>query len=185
MSLLWFWVSYQHDYVEERHPVQRVQRLLATFHCSPEIFIIFEASIHSYCLCGRTCACIDSGWILFGLWEWFVKTLFASFPNSLPVTLISCSSCPVMVVGTDLEWLTQLNSPLSAWTVFLSSTTQMCMLSPSWPHYITSTILSNNLTRNDAQTPETQQLLEPPIPFCPHTSAFCSPLPTSFFTAKL
>lgn len=30
---------------------------------------------------------------------------------------------------------------------------------------ITSTNLSNNQTRNDAQTPETQQLLEPPLPF--------------------
>lgn len=106
-----------------------------------------------------------------GLWThltWFVReicwNLLRPFPNSQPVTLVSSSSCPAMVAGTDPEWITQPISPLSAWTRFLSSSTHMCMFSPSWPHYITTTDLSN-LTRNDAQTPETQQLLEPPFPF--------------------
>ena len=67
--------------------------------------------------------------------------------------LISCSSCPAMEAGTDLEWLTQPNS-----LVFFSPTKQVCMFSLSWPHYITSTNLGYNLTWNNAQTPETQQL---------------------------
>lgn len=67
--------------------------------------------------------------------------------------LISCSSCPLMEAGTDLEWLTQPNGLL-----FFSPTTQVCMFSLSWPHYITSTNLGYNLTWNNAQTPDSQQL---------------------------
>lgn len=153
------------------------------FHCSPVLIVVISASIRSYCPCRRG----DSEWILFGFVRQICWNPLRPFPNSLPMTLISCSFCPVMMVGTGLEWFTQPNGPLSAWTSFLSSTTQMCMFSPSWPHYITSTNLSNNLTRNDAQTPETQQLLEPPLPFLfvlvPLPSASLFPPP--FFTAKL
>lgn len=111
---------------------------------------------------------------------WFVREVCLNplrpLPNSLRVTLISCSFCPVMTVGADLECFTQPNGRHGP--SFLSSTTQTCMFSPSRPPYITSTNLSNNLTRDDAQTPGTRQLLEPPlsIPFRP--SSLCLLLPS-------
>lgn len=149
-------VSYRLDYVEESGAGAFTVHLACHCHFS-----------NSCCLCRRR-----TGWILFGLSERTVENPRRSFPNSLPATLISC--CPVVLVGTDREWFAQPSGPLLAWTSRLSSTTQMCMFSPSWPHYITSTNLSNNQTRNDAQPPETQQLLEPPLPFL-----FVLPLPSA------
>lgn len=51
-----------------------------------------------------------------GLWInfiWFARVICWSplcpFQNSLSLVLISCSSCPVLVVRADLEWLAQLS----------------------------------------------------------------------------
>lgn len=43
--------------------------------------------------------------------------------------------------------------PLPTWTsaFFFLPTMHMCMFSPSLPHYVTSTVISNNQTRNYAQ----------------------------------
>lgn len=58
-------------------------------------------------------------------------------------------------------------SPLWAWPV---SSLPTRMFSPCRPRCLTSTNISNNLTRNYARTPEIQQLLEPP-PFHPSSSS--------------
>lgn len=67
-----------------------------------------------------------------------------------------------------------VGSPLWAWPV---SSLPTRMFSPCRPRCLTSTNISNNLTRNYARTPEIQQLLEPP-PFHPSSSSsLCLQLP--------
>lgn len=93
-------------------PVRRVQR---DYWPLSLLVIVISASVHS-CLCRRrtlnefSLVCERD----------FFETLFAHFPNSQPMTLISCSSWPVVAVGTHRKWFTRPNGPLSAWTGCLS-----------------------------------------------------------------
>lgn len=123
---------------------------------------------------------------LWGHFIWFVRVICwnprGPFQSSLPATLISCSSCLVTVDRAVRGRFTQLTARCRHEVVFCFSNTQRRMFSPSWPHYIISTNLCNNLTRNDAQTLKNPTAFgaSPSIPPRHHPSAFCFPL-SSFF----
>lgn len=160
------------------------------FPCSPDCFVVIsiKASIHSDCLCRGTCVRV----LTLNGFSLLVCAIdpnpFTPFPNKLLAALISGSSRPVIVAGTDLWMTTQPHSLPLTGTSFLPSTTQMCMFTPSWPQWITSTDVSCGPTRNYTQNPQNPTTFgaSPSIPSPPHPSAFSFPPPFSFFlTAKL
>lgn len=172
LSFIWAWLCWR---------MQRAQRDYWPLALLTWLVIVISASIHSYCLRrGRT---LDRFSLVCERDLLKPSSPLPKQPACVAhIMFLSCDG------GRNWSWMIySANSPLLARTSFLSSTTQMCMFSPSWPHHITSTNFSNNLTRNDAQTPENQQLLEPPLPFLfvliPLPSASLCPPP--FFTAKL